>query len=126
MNKSWLERIIVSLTNIADADQQKKAWTGQGPNVSSYIEEMCSLYDDSLFTQFVEKNREHLSAGQMNLIDALNKNIELLNDDKIYEMSASELIEFIDSKEWIQIQNIAIQLVKSFYNSNFSDTISNT
>lgn len=51
----WNRKIYNSIRNIADLDFQKRAWLGGGSEVSSYVETIASLLDDSFFDEYLDK-----------------------------------------------------------------------
>ena len=76
-NASWTKRVVAAIGNMADRAFQQRAWLGAGPEMSSFVETYCTLYDDNGFETFLaQPSWEHtgLDAAvwqEMTLLDKL-------------------------------------------------------
>lgn len=88
----WSRKVYSSIRNIADLDFQKRAWMGGGNEVSSYVETIASLLDDSFFDEFLDeaaRSETKLDDDSWAAMDKLRKLIysyqELETDSAILE-----------------------------------------
>ena len=67
----WLDRIEEFLEEISDVEFQERVWVrGEGPEVSSYSDLMCGLFDDFSFDAFLDE-----SWGQFDLSETLHEEL---------------------------------------------------
>jgi hypothetical protein len=52
-NASWTKRVVAAIEDVADRAFQQRAWLGTGPEMSSFVETYCTLYDDNGFDAFL-------------------------------------------------------------------------
>ena len=52
-NVSWTKQVVAAIEDVADTAFQQRTWLGAGPEVSSFVETYCALYDDSGFACFL-------------------------------------------------------------------------
>lgn len=108
-NLKWIQNIYSFIKEISDKDFQEKIWVkGLGPEVSSYAELRCSLYDDFNFELFLES---HLKLNlPFNLYnDLLSLNSKLIN----YKEKGSDK-EIIEDVKWLEIVECAKKVTLLF------------
>ena len=57
-NTSWAERVVAAIGDIADRGFQQRAWLGAGPEISSFVETYCTLYDQAFDTFLAQSDWE--------------------------------------------------------------------
>ena len=88
----WIENTYRDILELSDFDIQKKSWLGNDPHYSSsYVEIMCSLFDDNDFDNFIDES-EKLGLSYK-LVNELNKLRELLNQYDEGDKTDEEIIE---------------------------------
>ena len=60
----WTEFVLKMSSRIADEDFQRVAWFGQGPLVSSPLEDFLGVFDDALLSDFLSAPEVSLSEDQ--------------------------------------------------------------
>jgi len=48
-NASWTNQVVAAIGHVADMAFQQRTWLGPGPEMSSFVETYCTLYDDNAF-----------------------------------------------------------------------------
>ncbi len=108
--KVYKENVIAALRKLTDSDFQKQAWlASSGPMVSSFIEDVCQLFDDtglgdafrsgqSVFGEKADQALHELS----DIIDKVNYKVppqELLDDPLVQKVreKAAEALQLIQS-----------------------------
>lgn len=103
--KVWAEAISEILDEFSDPEYQKRIWLqGKGPEVSSFGEAMCGLFDDLDFKGFLElpevKSNESLYPTLLKVYDTLHAITgDIMSDDKIDQ-------NFLDSPMWKGIMGL--------------------
>ena len=93
------ENIHGDLVLLSDLEQQRKWWLGEDPHhISSYVELMCSLFDDNRLEEFagVEAAQEGFS---VEFVGALRQLTAMLNG---YEEKATSR-EILEDPEWLRV-----------------------
>ncbi len=74
---SLLQQIYAAIRDIADLAFQHRAWLGTGPEVSSFSETYCTLYDDAFFTKFLTWERHvDVSPASLQEMETLRRLID--------------------------------------------------
>jgi hypothetical protein len=51
---AWRTNLCDAIRSFADIEYQRRVWVnGEGPEVDSYVEAMCHLFDDNSFDEFL-------------------------------------------------------------------------
>jgi hypothetical protein len=73
----WKQRVRQAVEGLADAECQRRAWFGIGPEESSPTEEVCQLVDDTDFEDHLDKNDVEFNQNQIeagkNLLTAVKQ-----------------------------------------------------
>ena len=102
--ENWHKNIMASLHELADADFQERIWVrGEGPEVSSYVEAVCQLYDDSGLTELLQdKSKPVISLQVDNILRELSSELDGIDS----QMSAKDILEH---PRWPKIRELADQ-----------------
>ncbi len=105
----WEKQILEMIKEISDEKKQEEVWLkGQGAEVSSYEEVICSLYDDLNFELFLEKYDKEKNILYKNMLELNNKlNIFIKKNNQI------EISDLLFDREWNEIQNLAKKVVEA-------------
>jgi hypothetical protein len=107
----WKGRIQAALSDMADEQFQRRAWTGIGPEVSSLVEVICGLFDDALLREYVEKYTSTLAPKTLSDVRDLDRKIQSLDTD---HLDTLPVLEVIDSPQWVEIRDMANGLKLAF------------
>lgn len=97
------------IVELSDIEMQRDRWlSGNQKNgyISSYVELMCSLFDDFNFDVFIKKTAYECGLSESTIIE-LNKLRDLL--DNYNEKNSDE--EILNDPEWNKIVNHAKKVV---------------
>ena len=103
----WRRSLRLALQHMADADYQRRSWTGIGPEVSSFDEVISGVFDDAMLTQYIEQNGPNLSRIVLNVAAELEGAIDVLD---MQEFGTRRPDAVIDDPHWITIREIAGRL----------------
>jgi hypothetical protein len=101
----WSKRILDALRHIADAEYQRRAWLGVGPEVSSPVEVYNELFDDCRIEEFILDPPAYISGATRASLVRLERCMDEL------ELDDSRPAEFIDHPAWQEVRGIATQAV---------------
>lgn len=113
MNKQeWLQGIYKIVTEISDRTFQERIWIkGEGPQVSSWTEVICRLFDDYDFDSFLDEY-----ATQIGISSTLHKHLYQLRDKlNTYQQKETDA-EIVVDPEWQQISQFAQDILGSLEN----------
>lgn len=102
--------IFNKIVELSDVELQKKMWLNENNDtgkISSYIEVMCSLFDDNAFDDFVSTNRKEVPSNVMLELRLLK---DLLNS---YNEKESDK-DIINDEGWLKIVNQAKKVLKDW------------
>lgn len=107
----WGRNVSNALETFANIEFQKRIWIkGSGPEVSSFDEAFCVLFDDSFFADFLKLPEV---TSNKKLLLSLKKTRDLLNEITDKEMSDVKINEkFLNSVRWNRVVNSALQAQK--------------
>ena len=106
------DNIYHKIIELSDSSLQRKLWLNQNNDtglISSYVEVMCSLFDDFHFDDFVDKTAAEIGLSDDTILE-LNNLRELLNNYK--EKESDE--EIINDPEWEKIVEQAKIVIKKW------------
>ncbi len=110
----WKMKILNTIHEIQDAEFQKRVWLeGKGPEVSSWDETMCGLFDDYDIDGFLklELNESGLSKNQYAELKKLRDELNIYCE----QVGETPTVEYILSDpRWLQIRTAAEHVLKSF------------
>ena len=112
--KDRSEAIYDVITELADVDLQRKYWLNENNDtgyISSYVELMCTLFDDLDFDEFVD-NSEEKRGLSYSAVCELVKLRDMLNN---YQEKGEDR-EIIEDPKWKEIVNQAKEVVKKWRN----------
>lgn len=106
---NWIKNIYSCIKEISDENFQQKIWVNAlGPEVSSYTEIMCMLYDDFKFDEFIQNKKELAIPEELfNLLVKLN---DMINQ---YQEKDSDK-EIINDPKWHEIVLLAKDIIKIY------------
>jgi len=110
-NSEMLENIYLSIEEISNIKFQKKLWENKIPGmISSYIEAVCSLFDDSCFDIFIDDylNRIEVSKEFKEKIENLREELNLFDGS---EMTNRQIFKH---PKWINIAEIAKVIISQW------------
>ena len=108
----WLRKVLGVVADIGDREFQERVWIrGEGPEVSSFDEIMCTLFDDSQLDALIDECRSlglHKEGidGLAGLRDALNA-----YPDREDRSSDAEIVR---DPKWIEITERANEVLARF------------
>lgn len=109
-------RLIEScLEELSDIEFQKRVWVrGEGPEVSSYSEAVCQLFDDTAIGDFLDdtENGVVLSEELDSLLRELSNILDLID----YRIGASNIIKH---PHWPKVRQLAADALKALYKINY-------
>ncbi|MPL73358.1 hypothetical protein SDC9_19157 [bioreactor metagenome] len=105
------EHIYDKIVEISDIQLQRKLWLNQNNDlglISSFVELMCSLFDDFHFDDFIDKTASEIGLSNSIIVE-LNKLRSYLNnyDEKKYSDE-----EIINDSEWLKVVEQAKEVLK--------------
>lgn len=107
-----IENIYRMVIELSDLNLQRKLWLNENNDtglISSYIELMCSLFDDFSFDDFIDNRASKIGLSN-SVIFELNKLRELLNN--YTEKDLDE--EIIDDPEWGNVVEQAKTVIREW------------
>lgn len=105
---NWTSRIYNAILDISDLEFQRRAWLTRGNEVSSFTEVISTLYDDSLFADFLKKE----VWDKTGLSDDIKKGMEeLMQELDLYCNTDKEDAEILVDSEWHRIARQAKSIV---------------
>ena len=106
-NIAWIHKILEVLDEFASEEFQERVWRrGLGPEVSSYEEAMCRLFDDLRFSDLIDVEGRQIGLSEKALLALTNFRETILKfDKKISEIPRPE--EVMDHPAWQSIRKAA-------------------
>lgn len=106
-NYEWLKDVRSVIREIADPEFQERVWVrGEGPEVSSWTEAMCKLFDDYHFDDFLDKDWQ-----QFGLSSQLHESLDCLRIQlNEYEEKETDA-EIVSDSKWQKNMNIAKEVL---------------
>ena len=96
--------VVDCLRDLSDPDFQNRVWIrGEGPEVSSFVETVCELFDDSGLGTALEKGT---CVYDEDIDSKLNKLSEMLDDIDTQE----DIKRVVTSKKWTRIIKLSGEL----------------
>ena len=106
----WLNGIQNAIQEIANSEFQERVWVrGEGPEVSSFTEAICRLFDDYNFDDFLDEHW-HIFGLSSQLYRMLRKLRNLLNEYEEKETDA----EIVKDEKWDEIREYAKDVLQEF------------
>jgi hypothetical protein len=112
-NKVWLSKVLEVLQEFSSREFQERIWLhGLGPEVSSYEEAMCRLFDDLGFSRLidVEWRQSGLSESQMLTLKEFRENL-LKFDKDIPEIPAPT--DILNRPSWEDVREYATKAAEA-------------
>jgi dissimilatory sulfite reductase (desulfoviridin) alpha/beta subunit len=109
--EQWLKDTCGVIRNIADADYQQRIWiNGEGPEVGSYVESMCTLFDDHNIDLLIwtAKNERLLPTDQIEQLEAFR---DALNRYSEPQKSEDDRV-IVNDPRWAEIRAHASNLLQ--------------
>ncbi len=79
--KVWTHNIVQCLRTLASQDFQERVWLkGEGPEFSSYEEEMCRFFDDNTIHLYVDVLKERKAYEAVECIESLMAKLDGLSE----------------------------------------------
>jgi hypothetical protein len=109
--KLILSKVYKLLEQISDSDFQERTWVrGEGKEISTYIEVMCSLFDDFNLDGIIEKK-----PIDFNLSDQLISSLKTLRDAlNNYDDESKSHFDIINDPNWKEIQKMSYDILPLF------------
>jgi hypothetical protein len=116
MNREIVDRITKNIYDkiieLSDVDLQRKLWLNKNNDtglISSYVELMCSLFDDYCFNDYVDNIFYKIGFSEKCIVE-LKKLRDLLNDYDEKEYSDAEIINDLEWRKIIKQAKIVIKV----------------
>lgn len=108
-NASWTTRIVAAIQDVADMSFQQRAWLGAGPEVSSFVETYCTLYDDNEFDAFLAQS----AWEQTGLNEVVRQEMRRLDQlFQAYQEPGSDA-EILADPKWQEVAQQAQQVLRT-------------
>lgn len=114
-DQAWTNQVVDILDHISDRDFQLRAWTGAGPEVSSFTEILSQLFNDQDFQHFTVDIEDEFARK---ICEDLILTIEKLD----YSLERMEPRELIDNSEWNKVRLLAESASKAVRSSLVDST----
>ncbi|GAB3833364.1 hypothetical protein [Hymenobacter jeollabukensis] len=106
---SWTERVVAAIGDVADLVFQQRAWLGTGPEISSFVETYCTLYDDNAFAAFLAQQ----AWPQTGLAPAVRQEMILLDQLlRAYQEPGSDA-EILADPRWREVAHQAQRVLQA-------------
>ncbi len=105
------EHIYDKIVEISDIQLQRKLWLNQNNDlglISSYVELMCTLFDDLFFDDFIDETALKIGLSNSTILE-LNKLRDMLNN---YNEGNKSYEEIINDTEWLKVVEQARGVLK--------------
>lgn len=80
---NWLDSLCDTIGSFADIEYQRRVWVrGEGPEIDSFVEAMCRLYDDLSFEEILEEATTGKRLGPNQLVALQNFKVALRTFDR--------------------------------------------
>ena len=114
---SYLVQLHDALSSISDIENQKITWSGNSnTQISSFTEELSSLYDILEFDLFVERLDDKTELIDQNLSEKLRYLHNQISDFKdtgyALEFENNGFKTILNSDEWLRISNVASSILE--------------
>jgi len=107
-NTSWTKRVVAAIKDVADTSFQQRAWLGAGPEMSSFVETCCTLYDDNGFDTFLAQPEW----AQTGLKNAVRQEMVLLDQlFRAYQEPGSDA-EILADPKWQEVVQQAQRVIQ--------------
>ncbi|MDD2576668.1 MAG: hypothetical protein PHV76_04110 [Bacteroidales bacterium] len=106
-----IEQIYDRIVEISDVQLQRKLWLNENNDLdimSSYVELMCSLFDDFHFDDFIDETALKIGLSNSTILE-LNKLRDMLNN---YNEGNKSYEEIINDTEWLKVVEQAQEVLK--------------
>ena len=103
----WKNRIGQALTDMADIEFQRRAWMGHGPEISSFVEVVCGVFDDALISLYFKQYDDEISRDAHRLLNVLDNKVSEIDTESIRYREPQQII---DDPRWTVIRHIAQDL----------------
>ena len=112
-NTSLLLHLFEAIEEVSDAEYQVRIWVkGEGPECSSFVEVMCSFFDDAQAGYVLENHKEFgLSPEQTKALETLFFALSEYSKNTPDIMLDADVVK---DPKWIEIQHIAKNTVVVF------------
>jgi hypothetical protein len=112
-NKLWISKILEVLDEFSSQEFQERVWlNGQGPEVSSYEEAMCRLFDDLGFSEIIDVEWRQVGLSESAVIIMRIFRDKLLEfDNDVPEIPRPQ--DVLDRASWQNIRDAAFEAARS-------------
>jgi len=99
------------LKELSDSEFQQRVWLrGEGPEVSSYSEVVCQLFDDTGIGDQLDKKTDEFIFSQE--LDLIFRQLNLLFYTIDYKMPITDILSHSDWKKVRQLSSQALKLIQ--------------
>ena len=96
------------LKELSDIDFQRRIWVrGEGPEVSSFEEAVCQLFDDTSIGDQLDEGQEVVLSPKL---DSILRELKHLLNKIDYRMTAEEIL---NHPNWDKIRQLSIQALSA-------------
>lgn len=112
-NLVWIRKIASVIREFSSKEYQDRVWVkGLGPEVSSYEEAMCKLFDDLGFSRLIDVEWRQVGLNESQIAELKKFREKLLNFDKdVPEIPRPK--DIIERSSWNQICECASKALES-------------
>lgn len=108
-----IEQLYNTIVETSDITLQRKMWLNENNDlglISSYVELMCSLFDDFYFDDFIDSTAAKIGLPNSTILE-LNKLRDMLNN---YNEGNKSDEEIINDSEWLKVVEQAQEVLKKW------------
>lgn len=112
MEQFWLDNIHFMIEGLSDIEQQKRVWLGFAENiVSTYSEDLCMLFDDYDFNEFIENwEKENLDKNILKELILFRDKLDLYNHKVLNNNWHNE--EILKDPKWLDVVSQAKKVIE--------------
>lgn len=108
INADVYNQIKSCLEELSDIEFQKRIWLhGEGPEVSSYVEVVCQLFDDTGIGDIINEPEEGVVVSEA--LDPILRELSDIFDSLDYKIGTERIL---NHPKWLRVIEIASQAVK--------------
>lgn len=116
LNKNAIEHIELCLKQLSDKEFQERVWLrGEGPEVSSYAEVVCQLFDDTALGDMLEAKKDEPVLSEE--IDSIMIDLGKIFDEIDYRTDTKDIL---NHPSWLRVRKLSSDALKLFRRSRGS------
>ncbi len=118
LSQTIYRRIESCLKELSDINFQKRVWVkGEGPEMSSYTEVVCQLFDDTGIGDKLNEKQDEIVLSEE--LDAILRELSSILDSIDYRMVASDILNHPDWPKVVRLSSRAVEMMNKFSYDQF-------